>query len=321
MRISVVDLGSHAFHRLTVDVRAGECITIADTQVAIRIGERVPAGCAIPRSAFDRGGDALVRVLAQLGPEQPILIATGSFLQASNADRFLAEISARFGLDVRPVMPREAAALTYRAVCAEVLDPQARIAVIDLGGASLDCVLGERGRVEHTTSFALGSMQLSQQLLGHDMESRVERLVMRHTGTLLDQIRRCEPDELVLTSGTARALLPVARALGRIEPVVGCLSTPTIVALASRLARMNPSETAVVGVPAARCDTIAVGAAALATIVTRLGVPCVRVAAGGLREGLALQAAERAIQSSGPDANTSTVVSPRRASTAPSIAP
>lgn len=180
-------------------------------------------------------------------------------------------------LEAPPTSRPHDADLTYYAVCSEVVDPGARIAVIDLAGTTLDVIVGERGRVELAASFPLGVLALARQSHAHDMETRVERLVMSHAGRLLEQIRHREPDVVVLTSGTAQTLLRVARAVGRVGPVVGCLSTATIVALASRLARMNPSETPVVGVPAARSETIGVGAVVLATVVTRLGVPFVRI--------------------------------------------
>ncbi len=180
-------------------------------------------------------------------------------------------------LEVQAISRPHDADLTYHAVCSEVVDPTARIAVIDLAGTTLDCIFGESRRVELAATFPLGVLALARQSRAFDMETRVERLVMSHTGQLLEQIRRREPDVVVLTSGTAQTLLRVARALGCVGPVVGCLSTATVVALASRLAKMNPSETPVIGVPAARSETIAVGAVVLATVATRLGVPFVRI--------------------------------------------
>jgi exopolyphosphatase/pppGpp-phosphohydrolase len=171
-----------------------------------------------------------------------------------------------------------AAELAYQAARAEAVEPDVRMAIIDLGDGSLDCIVAERGRLELVRSLPLGVLAIAAQVTGHDLERRVERLVMTLAGTVLEQMRAREPEEVVLTSGTARTLLRVARAMGRIEPVVRCLSVPTVVAIASRLAVMNPGETPVLGVPLARCETIGVGAVVLASIVTRLGVPYVRVA-------------------------------------------
>ncbi len=293
MRICVMDLGSHTFHLLSADVRNGAVFPLSNTKVAVRIGERAFAEGSISKSASERGMDAIDQLLAPLGGKKPLTVATGVFREASNADGFLEAVRRRFKLDVRVISGEEEAALTYRAVCAEALDPAAKIAVFDLGGGSLECIFGEQGRVELATSFPLGALRLSKQLASPDLARRVEHLVTRHAAALLDQIRAREPEVVVLTSGTARALLRVARTLGRSEPVVDCLSAPTVLALASRLASMSPYETACLGVPASRCDTIGVGAVVFATLVQRLGVPFIRVAQGALREGLALHTTEQ----------------------------
>lgn len=283
-----MDLGSHTFHLLSTDVVDGVLVPIDEAKVAVRMGERAFADGAISPSAWSRGLDAIEELLAPLAGRTPITVATSVFREASNAAAFLHDVRCRFGLDVRMLSGQEEAELTFRAVCAEMIDPEARIAVFDLGGGSLECILGERGRVELAASFPLGALRLATQVGSVDVASRVERQVMHHAGAMLDEIRDREPEVVVLTSGTARALVRVARVLGRSEPVVGCLSAPSLAALASRLATMSPSETARVGVPPARCDTMGSGATVLSTIVQRLGVPFVRVAQGALREGLAL---------------------------------
>ena len=291
MRIYVMDLGSHTFRLLTADVQAGVLTRIQHASVTVRVVDS-DDGTLAPL-AIERAMEAIAQLLAPLGGIKPISIATGALRAAPDRGALIDEARRRFDLAILTLPTQLAAELTYRAVRAEVVDPDARIAIIDLGGGSLDCILGDRGRVELADSFPLGVIRLARRFVGRDMESRVERLVMSHAGATIEHLRGREPDEVVLTSGTARTLLRVARNLGRVEPVVSCLSTPAVVALASRLAMINPSETPVVGVPPERCDTIAVGAIVLATIVPRLAVPFVRVTHSSLLEGVALQIAAR----------------------------
>ncbi len=288
-----MDLGSNTFHLLSADVRNGVIYPLVDAKVAVRIGEGAFADGAISRSAFDRGIDAIEELLAPLGGTKPLTVATGVFREAANAGEFLDEVRRRFDLEVRIISWQEEAELTYRAVCAEALDPDARIAAFDLGGGSLECIIGQHGRVELAQSFPLGALRLARQLEGADMVGRVEQIVTLHAGAMLEQIRAREPEAVVFTSGTARTLLRIARAIGCSEPVVGCLSTSMFVTLALRMATMSPCEAASAGVPASRCDTIGAGAAVFAAIVQRLRVPFVHITQGALREGLALHATER----------------------------
>lgn len=291
-----MDLGSNTFHVLSADVRDGAVIPLADAKVAVRMGERAFLEGAIPKDAFARGLAAIDQLLAPLDGRRPISVATGVFREASNANAFLAEVRRRFDLYVRVISGFEEAELTYRAVCAEVVDPDVRIAVFDLGGGSLECIFGENGCVELARSLPLGALRLAARLGAGDIGGSVDALVMAHASQILDEIRDREPEVVVLSSGTARTLLRVARAMGRTEPVVNCLGARTVAALASRLMMASDIDLASLGVPASRFDTIGVGAVVFSTIVRELGVPYVRVARGALREGLALRASEPVAQ-------------------------
>ena len=165
--------------------------------------------------------------------------------------------------------------------------------MFDLGGGSLECILGEHRRVELARSYPLGALRLAMQVERADLVAGVERRVAAHAGATLDAIRRREPELVVFTSGTARTLLRVARTLGHAELVRGCINTAALDALAGRLAMMSVAELSAIGVPAPRHDTIGAGALVFAAIARHLDVPFVRIAQGGLREGLALQVAEQ----------------------------
>lgn len=289
-----MDLGSNTFHVLSADVRNGTVVPLADAKVAVRMGERAFLDGKFSNDAFERGLAAIEQLLEPLDGRRPITVATGVFREASNANVFLAEVRRRFDLDVRVISGYEEAELTYRAVCAEVVDPEVRIAVFDLGGGSLECIFGEAGRVELARSLPLGALRLAARLEAGDLCGPVRALVMANASRVLDEIRRREPEVVVLSSGTARTLLRVAQAMGRTEPVVNCLGAPTVAALATRLTRATDIDLASLGVPASRFDTIGVGALVFSTIVRELRVPYVRVAKGALREGLALRASEPA---------------------------
>lgn len=288
MRICVLDLGSHTFHLLSAEVRDGTVKPLADAKIAVRIGERAFGEGWIPKAAFDRGLDAVKELLGSVGGRQPIAVATGVFREARNAPAFLAEVRRRHRLDVRLISGIEEAQLTFRAVCAEVAEPDATTAVFDLGGGSLECILGRDRGVEIAESVPLGALRLTMQVPRDRLAPEIDRLVTLHAGTVLDAIRARDPEHVVFTSGTARTLLRVARALGRSEPVLGCLSRATLEYLAAKLPLLSFSETAATGVPSSRCDTIAAGAVVLASIARRFDVPFLRVTNGALREGLAL---------------------------------
>ena len=290
MRIDVLDLGSNTFHLLEAEVVAGAVLPIADRKATVRLGDEAFAIGEIPSEAWDRGLAAIETLIAPLTWRKPIAVATGVFREAGNGEAFLAEVRRRFGFEVRLLSGDEEARLVYDGVRSEVADPGSRLAVFDLGGGSLECVVGEHGRIELAHSLPLGVLRMQRET---DVRMRVHELA----GDTLDAIRASEPDEVILAAGTARALLKLAKRLDRRDAVLGCIGRGTLRAMTELLRGCTPSELAQLGINVSRHDTIAPGALVLSTIVERLGVPIVRVAQGALREGLVLhEAARRARQ-------------------------
>ncbi|MBL0215421.1 MAG: hypothetical protein IPQ07_16240 [Myxococcales bacterium] len=293
MRIDVLDLGSNTFHVLTADVVGHELMPLFDASVAVRLGDSAFADGVISPEAFARGLEAIDTLIARVDGRRPVTVATGVFREVSNAAAFLEEVKRRFDLHVTVISGVEEARLTFRAVRAESTEPDARLAVFDLGGGSLECMLGERGVLTSASSLPLGGLRLSRTITGlDDRAARVRTAVLATAGESLSEIAARQPHEVVLSSGTARALLSVARRQGHVEQARGWLPSRIIAELARTLDAANPAELAALGVGAARLDTIAIGAQVFATILEVIDVPCVRIASGALREGLALDVAD-----------------------------
>jgi exopolyphosphatase/guanosine-5'-triphosphate,3'-diphosphate pyrophosphatase len=286
VRIDVLDLGSNTFHLLEAEVVGNSVLPVADRKLPVRIGDQAFTLGVIPAEAWQRGMTAIDSLIAPLRWRRPVAVATGVFREASNGAAFLAEACARFGFETRLLTGEEEARLVYDGVRAEAMEPGARLAVFDLGGGSLECVVGEGGHIELAESLPLGVLRL-RAAKREDVHRRVHDVA----GELIDAIRASEPDEIVLAAGTARALLKLSRRLGRRDAVVGCIARGSLRAIAELLCGCTPEELAELGIPAARHDTIATGALVLSTLVERLGVPLVRVAAGALREGVVLHEA------------------------------
>ena len=283
MRVDVIDLGSNTFHLLAANVIDGTVESIDDVSVAVRLGERAFAKGRITDKAWRRGISALATLIDR-AETRPVAVATGVFREVANGGAFIEEARRRFEVPIAIISGDEEARLTYQGVRGEALDPDGRVAVLDLGGGSLECVLGARGHIKLAASLPLGMLRLAR--LG---EREIRERVATTAGPIVRAIRAREPDEVILSSGTARALLRLTRKLR--APVVGCMSAKALSQLATQLVAMPPRAIEALGVSASRSDVIGVGAVILARVVELLRVPFVRVANGSLREGLALRLA------------------------------
>lgn len=291
VRIDVLDLGSNTFHLLEAEVVGGSVLAVADRKLPVRIGDQAFTLGMIPDEAWQRGLAAVQTLVSPLRWRKPVAVATGVFREARNGHAFLAEVRARFGFETRVLSGEDEARFVYDGVRAEATAPASRLAVFDLGGGSLECVVGEHGRIELAESVPLGVLRM-RSAAPDDIRARVHAIA----GELLDAIRASDPDEIVLAAGTARALLKLSRRLGRRDAVLGCISRSSLRAMAELVRGCTPDELDDLGIPAQRHDTIAAGALVLSTVVDRLDVPLVRVAAGALREGVVLHEAARRVR-------------------------
>jgi exopolyphosphatase/guanosine-5'-triphosphate,3'-diphosphate pyrophosphatase len=284
MRSAVIDLGSNTFHALVAKVEGGELSSILfDDKRAVRLGEHAFARRRICEEAYARGFTALGELIDGVREhdcDSLQIVATGVFREASNGRRFLAEARGTYDVDIELLDGREEARLTWIGIARELALADRKLAILDLGGGSLECAVGTR-YVESAHSLPLGMLRLRGHQ-PHDARAIVQSTA-RH---VIDELQKFNPEVLALSSGTARALLRLARSIGRIPAVARHVPTRTLGELAMMLTTLCPSALDELGVPEERRDTIATGAIVLDTIVQAAGVRQVYVARHALREGL-----------------------------------
>jgi exopolyphosphatase/guanosine-5'-triphosphate,3'-diphosphate pyrophosphatase len=291
MRSAVIDLGSKTFHLLVADAdHHGIRNVIRDHKIAVRIGEHAFAEGSIPNKAFTRGLVAADKLIDRAGlrAEQIRVVATGVFREATNGPLFLSTAAQRTGVAIELLDGNEEARLTWLAVSVELAGTHGRLAVIDLGGGTLDCGFGA-STMASGRSLPLGVLRL-RGLAPDD----VRKTVVTTASDTMRELRDADPDTVAISSGTARALLRLARRLRLVAPEQRYIWRGTLGELARTLATLPEAAIAALGVEPARVDTIATGAVVLHTVLEQLGRPVVYVARSALREGALIDLARRA---------------------------
>src|SRR5262245_57396634 len=163
MRLAALDLGSNSFHLLIADVGRDGSLTVVDRAKRMpRIGEGIFRTGAISgpsrRNALRALGE-LVPVIERHRPDAVHAVATAAVRDASNGSVFVAEVRERFGLDVRVISGDEEARLSYAGARARLGGELGRATLFDLGGGSLEAILGDGERVLQTASAPLGVLR------------------------------------------------------------------------------------------------------------------------------------------------------------------
>ncbi len=304
MRIAAFDLGSNSFHLLVADAHSdGTFEPVMTDKEMLRLGSAVAAtgeiGWAAASSAVDVVGR--FRAMAEsLKADEIVACATAAFREAEDSLAVVDRIESETGVKVRVISGREEARLIFDAVRASVvIDPGPGLA-LDLGGGSLEVMIGDGRGLDWATSLKLGVARLTAEQVRSDPPSagdcrRVTAAVTKAVGRILPEIQSRKPRIAIGSSGTLETLIRLAatRRGGTNPPSVNQLSVRArdIVSLSEWLLGMTSAERASLpGVDARRADLLPTGALLLTTVMELTGVEEIIGSEWALREGMVLDA-------------------------------
>jgi exopolyphosphatase/guanosine-5'-triphosphate,3'-diphosphate pyrophosphatase len=302
MHVAVLDLGSNSFH-LSVFASSDRAVLAPRRELrrAVRLAAALREG-HIDGAGFARGlaaVDELLADLARLDPGCPVVaVATSAIRDAGNGSGFCAEIQRRHGIAVEVLSGPDEARLAFLGARL-FAGPAGRLAVVDLGGGSLELASGEGPDADLAESLPLGVLRLRDihvkpgSPLDPKTRERVAAAVRFAAGEATRAIWNRRPERLAFTSGTARALGALADELGLRSSASGDLTAELLARLIQILAQFLPVDLPALGVDESRSDTIAIGAVVLHTIMQQLGFEKAVVSPLALREGIAVRALHR----------------------------
>src|SRR4029079_2239410 len=222
MRLAALDLGSNSFHALIADVGPDGKLAVVDRAKRMpRIGEgifRTGSISGAARKCAMRALAELLPVIERHRPDAVHAVATAAVRDAANGGSFVADVRARFGLDVRVISGEEEARLSYAGARARLGEELGHATLFDLGGGSLEAIVGDGENVVRTASAPLGVLRAVVERPLSDPPTREELRALETwaRGQVAAFLKPLGDDlgQIILCAGTARAVRSVARALG-----------------------------------------------------------------------------------------------------------
>jgi len=284
--VGVIDVGSNTV-RLHVS-RGGR--ELHREKAMLRLGAGIETTGGIPPAKLAETVALVERLAAdarRCGVDQLEVLVTSPGRQAANGPELIARLATAAGAPVRLLSAEEEGRLAFLgALSATRTGSRRLIAVCDVGGGSAQVAVGtRRDGVAWVRSLDIGSMRLTSRLLDDDPpgDAAVGRARIE-VERMLDGFVPPLPQTALAVGGSARAL----------KSIVGSeLGADELDEVAGILAR-TPGRDIVelYGIEPDRVRTLAAGAVILGAIQQRLMVP-LRVVRGGVREGAALELADR----------------------------
>jgi exopolyphosphatase / guanosine-5'-triphosphate,3'-diphosphate pyrophosphatase len=284
-----IDIGSNTTRLLVADAGDGRLRELVTQRAFTRIGKSLGNGTLIPPEKIAETAEVVrtqAAVANEVGAEHLVAVATAAIRGAGNREELVDAVQEAGGMELSILSGEEEARLSFVGATRTMLErPTGTVAVIDVGGGSSEIAVGEPdGMMTWSESFRIGSGFLADAYLRSDPPSADElEKLRRHVEGTFEGLHPPPAGTAVAVGGTAtslRRLVGAELAHETLERGIRVLSTTPIAQVAERFE-----------LDAERVRLLPAGILILEAISDLLDLP-LRIARGGLREGLLLELVE-----------------------------
>ena len=297
-------MGTNSFHLLVVEAHPdGTFVPLVREKEMLRLGDSVGREGRIGERLMDQAVITLRRFSAMadgIGCDEVVACATSAIREADNGSELVDRILQETSIRPRVISGRDEARLIFAAVRASVLLDPAPALCFDLGGGSLEIMVGDRAGLLWSTSLKLGVARLTAELVDSDPLSEHDQRRLRYRLTALlapvaDVAADLGPKMAVGSSGTfcdlARMVAAARNGGAPVSVNQLCVNRQDFLAVHEEILACNAQDRLrISGLDARRVDLIPAGSMVLATAMELFGFDEFTVSEWALREGIVLEA-------------------------------
>lgn len=290
-QLAAIDLGSNSFHMIVARLDDDRLTIIDRMRERVRLGAGldekgriIPEAQARALQCVERFGQR-VREL-QVGRVRAV--GTNALRRAKNGKQFLNKAGKALGHPIEIIAGREEARLIYLGVIQSLsLDTQRRL-VVDIGGGSTECIVGDGAKILEADSLFMGCVSYSQRFFPDGKISdenfvKAELAARGELSALAESYRSQGWEAAIGCSGTIHA---VQRILKANEWSKGNITRKSLKQLKRTLIDAGDFENLEIpGLLADRKPVICGGVAILKAIFSVMRVEELTPSPGALREG------------------------------------
>ncbi|MEU6405056.1 Ppx/GppA family phosphatase [Streptomyces sp. NPDC046985] len=301
MRIGVMDVGSKTVRLVVADAEGGAPLPVHTAKWRLRLSEQVSPGESIPAEAVEGLVGAVAEAsgtAARWGAYGPLAFATAVVRGAPNRAEVLRAVRTRTGVALCTLPGEIEAELAFLGARRWMGWRSGPLALLDIGGGSLDVAFG-RGRLpDFVASLPLGAGRLTHEFFpdgdppSPELLRALRRRVRHELRDAAARIRWEGPRTAVVTSRTFQQLGRLCGAApGRHGPFVEReLRRADLSRAVGRLAALPAAERASLpGISAPRAAQSLAGAVAGHTAMKLTGLKTAAVCPWAIREGVMLR--------------------------------
>ncbi|HJT17510.1 MAG TPA: Ppx/GppA phosphatase family protein, partial [Thermoanaerobaculia bacterium] len=294
-RVAAIDIGTNSIHMIIAELRKRDYRVVDKEKQMVQLGLGSLDGAPLASDAMNRAIAALVkmaRVARGWEVEDIIAVATSAVREAPNRREFIKRARDEAGIRVRVISGEEEADYIYRAIRSAVdLDGSTALCV-DVGGGSVEFVIGTSSEIYFTASEPLGALRLAQRFRLDDKPDAADvdacrAFIAQHLRRIHKRIKPIGVDWAIGTSGTIQALTSLASPNEQQTSALRALKRESVEELVRTMSAMSAKERVEkLGVDEKRARNIVAGALVVCEVLGMLDVPSLLACPVAIREGI-----------------------------------
>ncbi len=290
--IAAVDLGSNSFRLQVARVVEDQIYPLDSLKETVRLA----AGLTPDKFLDDESQLRALACLKRFGerlrglPNHAVrVVGTNTFRLAKNAPAFLEKAEDALGFPIEVIAGREEARLIYLGVAHGMPPSQNHRLVVDIGGGSTECVIGEGLEPLRMESLYMGCVSYSKRFFGDgkitkDAMQQAELAARMELQTIRFEFSGGNWQEAIGSSGTARAL---ADLLKQNDWSNEGITAEGLAKLRSMLLKAGDCKRLdTLGLKPDRIPVLPGGFAIMSAVFTELNIQHMSIASAALKEGV-----------------------------------
>lgn len=300
MKIAALDVGTNSIHLLVARVDADGHVDALDrSKEMVRLGDSAFKGVIAP-DAFARATECIRRFRGQAeraGVDAFIAVATSAVREAENGGDFVRVVRDETGIELTVIRGEQEARLIYLGARAALNLAGKKALIVDIGGGSVELIVGDAREAHYATSLKLGVLRLLDLFppsdpITPDQRMRLAEQLHRALEAPTAAIRRIGFDLVAMTSGTARAVADLIPTTSQDKPRT--VAFKDVFALEEKLCALTAAERSrLPGLDARRVDSIVPGVILVRSLLEVVHADAYVLCEAALREGLVADYAAR----------------------------
>ncbi|UII23000.1 Ppx/GppA phosphatase family protein [Fulvivirga ligni] len=209
-KVAIIDCGTNTFHLLIAELEDSGFKITYSIKTPVRIGKGGISHGMITQEGLDRATKVLssfAETIKKHKVDEVYAFATSAFRNANNSKEVVSHIKENTGISVDIISGDTEAQYIYNGVKNAVTLGSSPVLIIDIGGGSIEFIIGNENEVLWKQSFEIGAQRLLDQFHHHDPITKdelakLEEYLGQQLTPLIEKIKHFQPVDMIGSSGT-----------------------------------------------------------------------------------------------------------------------